>query len=119
MSRRDEKTYEDVSPDLRKEEVWKTFFKEITSKGVRGTLGDPMRGPVLPSGEGAAEGGWRAIGEVGRGEVTEEGEMRWGPTYFSTNQNLFFLNKKTIPLRGECRHQIGVREKFKRGVDVA
>ncbi|MFS7977071.1 hypothetical protein Hanom_Chr10g00899861 [Helianthus anomalus] len=32
---------------------------------------------------------------------------------------LFFLNKKTIPLSGECRHQIGVREEFKRGVDVA
>ncbi|MFS7951885.1 hypothetical protein Hanom_Chr07g00600461 [Helianthus anomalus] len=89
-------------------------------KGFRGTLGDPMRGPVLPSGEGAAEGGWKAIGEVGRGEVTEEGEMRWwGQPIFQPIEIFFFLNKKTIPLRGECRHQIGVREEFKSGVDVA
>ncbi|MFS7976830.1 hypothetical protein Hanom_Chr10g00896971 [Helianthus anomalus] len=31
----------------------------------------------------------------------------------------FFFNKKTSPLRGECRHQIGVLGEFKRGVDVA
>ncbi|MFS8005511.1 hypothetical protein Hanom_Chr13g01238191 [Helianthus anomalus] len=89
-------------------------------KGVRGTLGDPMRGPVLPSGEGATEGGWRAIGKVGRGEVTEEGEMRWwGQPIFQPIKTFFFLNKKIIPLRGECRHQIEVRVEFKRRVDVA
>ncbi|MFS8022715.1 hypothetical protein Hanom_Chr16g01442771 [Helianthus anomalus] len=78
-----------------------------------------MRGPVLPSGEGAAEGGWRAIGEVGRGEVTEEGEMRWWSQLIFQPIKTFFFNKKTIPLRGECRHQIGVRGEFKSGVNVA
>ncbi|MFS7941677.1 hypothetical protein Hanom_Chr06g00479051 [Helianthus anomalus] len=32
---------------------------------------------------------------------------------------LFFFNKKTIHLRGECRHQFRVLGEFKRGVDVA
>ncbi|MFS7932598.1 hypothetical protein Hanom_Chr04g00369701 [Helianthus anomalus] len=78
-----------------------------------------MRGPVLPSGEGATEGGWRAIGEVGRGEVTEEGEMRWWGQPIFQPIKTFFFNKKTISLRGECRHQIRVRLVFKRGVDMA
>ena len=34
---------------------------------------------------------------------------------FTTNNN----KKNTSPLRGECRHQIGVLGEFKRGVDVA
>ncbi|MFS7971237.1 hypothetical protein Hanom_Chr09g00830371 [Helianthus anomalus] len=43
---------------------------------------------------------------------------RWWATFFSTNQNLFFLIKKQGELRGEWRHQIeGVRG-VKRGVDV-
>ncbi|MFS7994010.1 hypothetical protein Hanom_Chr12g01100831 [Helianthus anomalus] len=32
---------------------------------------------------------------------------------------LFFLKKKPIHLRGECRHQFRVLGEFKRGVDVA
>ncbi|MFS7984667.1 hypothetical protein Hanom_Chr11g00989181 [Helianthus anomalus] len=50
-----------------------------------------------------------------RGYRMKEGG-RWWATLFSTNQNIsfFFFNKKTSPLRGECRHQTeGVR-----GVDV-
>ncbi|MFS7941740.1 hypothetical protein Hanom_Chr06g00479801 [Helianthus anomalus] len=41
---------------------------------------------------------------------------------FIFNQSIFslffFLNKKKIPLRGECRHQNGVLGEFKRRVDV-
>ncbi|MFS7995708.1 hypothetical protein Hanom_Chr12g01121111 [Helianthus anomalus] len=42
-----------------------------------------------------------------------EGEERGRGDHF-----LFFL-KKTIHLRGECRHQFRVLGEFKRGVDVA
>ncbi|MFS7961835.1 hypothetical protein Hanom_Chr08g00719701 [Helianthus anomalus] len=78
-----------------------------------------MRGPDSPIGEGAAEGGWRVIGEVGRGVVTEEGRGRvWGHHLSKPINYFFFFNKKTSHLIGECRHQIRVRVKFKRGVDV-
>ncbi|KAJ0780312.1 hypothetical protein HanPI659440_Chr06g0236181 [Helianthus annuus] len=44
-----------------------------------------------------------------------------GHPFFNQSKHFFFfffLNKKTSPLRGECRHQIeGVRG-VKRGVDV-
>ncbi|MFS7970230.1 hypothetical protein Hanom_Chr09g00818581 [Helianthus anomalus] len=46
----------------------------------------------------------------------------WGPFFPPIKLLLlffFFFNKKPSPLRGECRHQIGVLGEFKRGVDVA
>ncbi|MFS7988678.1 hypothetical protein Hanom_Chr11g01037721 [Helianthus anomalus] len=44
----------------------------------------------------------------------------WGQPVFNQSKTFtFFLNKKISHLIGECRHQIGVREEFKRGVDVA
>ncbi|MFS7958607.1 hypothetical protein Hanom_Chr07g00680691 [Helianthus anomalus] len=47
-------------------------------------------------------------------------EERWcGVHFFHQSNCFFFFNEKPSPLRGECRHQIGVREEFKRGVDVA
>ncbi|MFS8027932.1 hypothetical protein Hanom_Chr16g01504541 [Helianthus anomalus] len=47
----------------------------------------------------------------------------WGPFFPPIKLLLllffFFFNKKPSPLGGECRHQIGVLEEFKSGVDVA
>ncbi|MFS7976025.1 hypothetical protein Hanom_Chr10g00887651 [Helianthus anomalus] len=57
-----------------------------------------------------------------RGYRMKEGERR-SATLFSTNQNIsfffFFLNNKTSPLRGKCRHQIKDVRGVKRRVDVA
>ncbi|MFS7921624.1 hypothetical protein Hanom_Chr03g00239181 [Helianthus anomalus] len=47
------------------------------------------------------------------GEREERGRL--GPI----NDFFFFFLKKTIHLRGEWRHQMGVLGEFKRGVDVA
>ncbi|MFS8010378.1 hypothetical protein Hanom_Chr14g01296291 [Helianthus anomalus] len=46
--------------------------------------------------------------------MRERGERERGPI----NAFLFSLKKKTIHLRGECRHQFRVLGEFKRGVDV-
>ncbi|MFS7923221.1 hypothetical protein Hanom_Chr03g00258131 [Helianthus anomalus] len=81
-------------------------------------------------GEGVAEreGCSQQSGKGNRGCLSgrvhhNEGERRWWATLIFNQSTFFlfffFLNKKTIPLRGECHHQIGVREEFKRGVDVA
>ncbi|MFS7932033.1 hypothetical protein Hanom_Chr04g00363011 [Helianthus anomalus] len=44
----------------------------------------------------------------------------WGPFFPPIKLLLlFFFNKKPSPLRGECRHQIGVLGEFKRGGYVA
>ncbi|KAJ0590856.1 hypothetical protein HanIR_Chr04g0202131 [Helianthus annuus] len=60
-----------------------------------------MRGPCLSKRGGAAI---KAGGQIG--EPAPKREEREGPIQ-STNE-IFFLNKKTSHLRGECRHQIGV-----------
>ncbi|KAJ0453546.1 hypothetical protein HanIR_Chr15g0730521 [Helianthus annuus] len=51
--------------------------------------------------EGAAIQEGRQIGEGVRGVFTEEGERRCGATLIFNQSNFFFfLNKKTISLRG-------------------
>ncbi|MFS8025624.1 hypothetical protein Hanom_Chr16g01477291 [Helianthus anomalus] len=88
--------------------------------GYPGCMREGELGSGLPSGKGAANKEGSHFGDQFRWGDTEEGmREKVGSPLFSTNENFsFFLNKKTITLRGECHYQIGVREDFKRGVDV-
>ncbi|MFS8010374.1 hypothetical protein Hanom_Chr14g01296251 [Helianthus anomalus] len=53
------------------------------------------------------------------GSCRREGDERERREGEGTNQCFsFFFKKKTIHLRGECRHQFRVLGEFKRGVDV-
>ncbi|MFS7972769.1 hypothetical protein Hanom_Chr09g00848701 [Helianthus anomalus] len=94
----------------------------FSSKGVRGTFGKINRGTVLPNGgvppigRGVKSGTSLVVEPPKRGE--ERGRL--GPiTSFPFFFFFFFFFKKTIHLRGEWCHQIGVLGEFKRGLNVA
>ncbi|MFS7921252.1 hypothetical protein Hanom_Chr03g00234621 [Helianthus anomalus] len=86
-------------------------FVDLLVRGSRAPLVTPCGDQLCRAGRCRHPGG-----EPNRGAISGRGHRRrkereGGLPFFSINENfsLFFLNKKTIPLRGECRHQIGVR----------
>ncbi|KAJ0892711.1 hypothetical protein HanPSC8_Chr09g0369211 [Helianthus annuus] len=61
-------------------------------KAQRGTLGDFLRGPILPSGYGAAIQEGSQIGEMFGGEVTEEGRReKVGHPFFQPMKTFLFF----------------------------
>ncbi|MFS7918445.1 hypothetical protein Hanom_Chr03g00201141 [Helianthus anomalus] len=68
------------------------FILSHISYGERGTIGDPLRGPLLPIGGGAAIQAVSQIGGPSRWGDTEEGRReKVGPPLFSTNENFLFF----------------------------